>query len=104
MFLFSKVKAVSGKQLENVLSKRPIILDVREKSEFVGGHIPGAVNVPLGKIRNYKPKKDQTIYVICQSGVRSKQAVKILTKKEIDAVHVKGGMIRWQGAVKGGNY
>ncbi|MBP1047640.1 rhodanese-like domain-containing protein [Enterococcus sp. BWM-S5] len=104
MFLFSKVKSVSGKQLENQLSDRPIILDVREKSEFIGGHIPGSVNVPLGKIQTYKVKKDQTVYVICQSGVRSKQAVKILAKKEIDAVHVKGGMIRWQGAVKGGNY
>ncbi|WP_086349056.1 rhodanese-like domain-containing protein [Candidatus Enterococcus clewellii] len=104
MFLFNRIKAISGKQLESQLTERPIILDVREKSEFIGGHIPGAVNVPLGKVKNYKPKKEQPIYVICQSGIRSKQAVKILMKKEIDAVHVKGGMIRWQGAVKGGNY
>ncbi|MBL1229055.1 rhodanese-like domain-containing protein [Enterococcus sp. BWB1-3] len=104
MFLFNRTPSISGKDLEKKLAETLTIIDVREKAEFSGGHIPGAVNVPLGKISGYKPKTDPPIYVICQSGIRSKRAVKNLEKRKIQAVHVKGGMIRWQGAVKGGNY
>ncbi|MGC6769221.1 rhodanese-like domain-containing protein [Enterococcus sp. LJL128] len=104
MFLFNRVSAISTKDLNGKLSEKPTILDVREKSEFIGGHIPGAVNVPLSKIRQYKTKNTHGVYVICQSGIRSKQAVKMLEKKNIEAVHVKGGMNRWQGEIRGGIY
>ena len=55
-----------------------IILDVRRADEFAEGHIPGAINVANEDIEDKEiaelPDKNQTIYVYCRSGNRSKQA------------------------------
>ena len=54
-----------------------IILDVRRADEFAEGHIPGAINVANEDIGDKEiaelPDKNQTIYVYCRSGNRSKQ-------------------------------
>lgn len=44
------------------------------------GHIKQAKNVPLTEIGRYSGQ-DSKVYVICQSGMRSRQATKILNKK-----------------------
>lgn len=55
-----------------------ILLDVRRADEFEAGHIPGAVNLPNEEIGSEDipslPDKEQTIYIYCRSGNRSKQA------------------------------
>ena len=53
-----------------------VILDVREPSEFATGHVPGAINVPLGEIRMGRtlpecPDLDKTVLIYCRSGRRS---------------------------------
>jgi rhodanese-related sulfurtransferase len=103
MFFFSKKPSVSTTELEQILSEKPTILDVREPFEFSGGHIPGAKNVALGSISTYKGKIDEKIYVICQSGMRSKRATDILVSSGYNAINVKGGMMNWRGTIKGGN-
>jgi len=59
-----------------------VILDVREPGEFKMGHVDGAQNVPLGKLKSAKEvkalQKDQKIIVYCASGARSAMAHKIL--------------------------
>lgn len=50
------------------------ILDVREENEFAGGHIQGAVNIPirtLGKNMDKLPAKDAMIVAVCRSGMRA---------------------------------
>ena len=100
MFFFKKLPSIITKELEEMLPKKPMIIDVREPQEFSGGHIPTAKNIPLKKINSYQTK--EPVYIICQSGMRSKQAVKILRAKGMDAVNVKGGMMSWAGKVRGG--
>ena len=60
-----------------------IMLDVRRVDEFEAGHIPGAVNLPNEEIGDEEiailPDKEQTIYIYCRSGNRSKQAANKLT-------------------------
>ncbi|MGX7265506.1 rhodanese-like domain-containing protein [Enterococcus crotali] len=102
MFSFLKGKSISTTELQRLLDSKPTVLDVREKTEFAAGHIPNAKNIPLGKISSYQSKEDKPVYVICQSGMRSRQAVKKLKAKGIDAINVKGGMSTWRGAVRGG--
>ncbi|OTN89767.1 hypothetical protein A5819_002265 [Enterococcus sp. 7E2_DIV0204] len=102
MFSFFKGNATSTTELQQKLASKPEILDVREKTEFAAGHIPGAKNNPLGKIASYKAKENQPVYVICQSGMRSRQAVKKLKAKGIDAINVKCGMSAWRGETRGG--
>ncbi|API88596.1 sulfurtransferase [Marinilactibacillus sp. 15R] len=98
--LFKKIPAISTKELERKLMDKPQIIDVREPHEFRGGHIPGAKNVPLRKVESFTPKGKT--YVVCQSGMRSKKATKMLLKKDADVVNVRGGMMAWSGSTRGG--
>ncbi|CZQ92774.1 rhodanese signature 1 [Trichococcus palustris] len=98
--LFKSIPTISTKELANKLPEKPQIIDVREPNEYVSGHIPGAKNVPLGKIGSYTPRGK--VYVICQSGMRSKRAAKTLESKGFDVVNVSGGMSAWSGATRGG--
>lgn len=99
---FSKIKNITTIELVTKLADNIVLLDVRTPSEYRQGHIAKAKNVPLNKIAAYKEKTDQRIYVICQSGMRSKQAAKQLKQKGYDVINVKGGMNQWSGKVRGG--
>lgn len=58
-----------------------IILDVRSKGEFAGGHIKGSINISVDTLRNNLAKlkdKDKTIITCCASGMRSATAKSIL--------------------------
>lgn len=105
MLFFSKIATIKPYELEEKLSEDPVIIDVREVHEFNSGHIPGAKNIPLGQIPHYEAdpnEKNQPIYVICHSGMRSRQAVQVLERKGLDVVSVAGGMSQWTGPVKKG--
>ena len=99
---FKKTPSISTNELESKLAEKPQIIDVRELHEFQNGHIPGAKNVPLKNIAQFTPKGKA--YVVCQSGMRSKQATKVLLKQGFDVVNVRGGMLSWAGNKKGGKY
>ncbi|ALS35607.1 rhodanese-related sulfurtransferase [Enterococcus rotai] len=102
MFSFFKGNSITTSELQAKLETKPEVIDVREKNEFASGHIPGAKNIPLSKVTSYTKKGEEAVYVICQSGMRSRQAVKKLKAKGIGAINVKGGMSAWRGAVRGG--
>ncbi|MBO0475192.1 rhodanese-like domain-containing protein [Enterococcus ureasiticus] len=102
MFSFFKGNSITTSELQAKLETKPEVIDVREKNEFASGHIPSAKNIPLSKVTSYTKKGEEVVYVICQSGMRSRQAVKKLKAKGIDAINVKGGMSAWRGAVRGG--
>lgn len=100
--LFQSIPSISTTDLAERLKEKPILLDVRTPNEYRSGHIPGAKNQPLDKINNYRPKTENPIYVICQSGMRSKQAARALKKQGYTVVNVAGGMNRWTGTTKKG--
>ena len=60
------------------------IIDVRSKNEYRENHLTGSVNIPLSdikqKIEKIVPNKDRKILLYCQSGLRSKKAIRILEK------------------------
>lgn len=98
MFGFTKVKSVATSEFEaHFKDKKVELLDVREAHEFFTGHIKGARNVPLSQIAKYAASANKKVFVICQSGVRSRQAYKILSRKGIDVTNIKGGMNAWRG-------
>lgn len=58
-----------------------IILDVRSKGEYAGGHIKGSINIPVDQLRNNLNKlkdKNQPIITCCASGMRSASAKGLL--------------------------
>lgn len=76
------------------------VIDVREKVEYkLGGHVPGAKNLPLSKIQKKYTElsKDDSYYLICQSGGRSGQAAEFLSDAGYNVTNVQGGMSMWSG-------
>ncbi|MEZ4776607.1 MAG: rhodanese-like domain-containing protein [Bacteroidia bacterium] len=69
-----------------------IILDVRTKSEYAGGHIKGSVNISVDTLSNNlkKLKKDKPIITCCASGMRSATAKSILIANGYTNVHNGG--------------
>lgn len=66
------------------LNSNSILLDVRSPQEFKEFHLNGAINIPLYELEVCSDcklgDKQKIIIVYCQSGIRSKRAVKILYK------------------------
>lgn len=70
-----------------------VILDVRSKAEFSGGHVKGSVNIPLGEIsqqiKRY-PNKEKPIITCCASGMRSGSAKGLLESMGYTKVYNAG--------------
>ena len=81
-----------------------IILDVRRADEFSEGHIPGAVNYANEDILQDKPEVlpdlEQTIYVYCRSGRRSKEAADKLVQMGYTNIIEIGGILDWNGELE----
>ncbi|ANK61998.1 MULTISPECIES: rhodanese-like domain-containing protein [Loigolactobacillus] len=101
MAFFTRVESISTDTLQQLLVKKPQIVDVRRPDEYEAGHIPGALNFPYEQITEYHPTTK--VYLICHSGVRSKRAAKKLKGRGYDVVNVLGGMVAWNGEIKKGN-
>lgn len=73
------------------------VIDVREASEYVEGHVPGAVFTPMSRIAQYLPQipRDEHVYVICRSGNRSRTVADFLTAQGFDVTSVSGGTDAW---------
>jgi phage shock protein E len=85
-----------GKKVDyaQLLQEGAIILDVRSKGEFEGGHIKGALNIPLDQLRNNFSKlkdKNKPIITCCASGMRSASAKSILISGGYTSVFNGGG-------------
>ena len=77
------------------------VLDVRENDEWVAGHAPDAVHVPMMEIpvRTDEVPADRDVYVICRMGSRSAQVVAYLQQNGFDRViNIEGGMHSWEAA------
>ncbi|MBD8068131.1 rhodanese-like domain-containing protein [Bacillus sp. PS06] len=84
------------KELNN---KNKQFVDVRTNGEFKGNHIKGFKNIPLQQLAQIAEKelsKEKEVIVICQSGMRSQRASKVLKRLGFKNVtNVKGGMSAW---------
>lgn len=78
------------------------LLDVRTAFEFSGGHIEGAVSVPIldfpGRLPTLKLDPARMVVAICLSAHRSIPAVRLLRQRGFDARQLKGGMLAWRAA------
>lgn len=82
-------------------SENTVVIDVRENDEFNKGHIEGAVNLPLSKIKDHTASLDayktNQVLVVCQEGTRSSTAGKVITHAGLkDVFVITGGMQAWQ--------
>jgi rhodanese-related sulfurtransferase len=83
---------------EKINEKNIQCIDVRTPGEYKSNHRPQFKNIPLNELSNKGNKldKDKAIVVICQSGMRSARAAKLLKQQGFkDIYNVKGGMSAW---------
>ena len=77
-----------------LVKKGALILDVRSKSEYDGGHIKDSINIPVDQLQKNLSKikdKDKTIITCCASGMRSASAKSILQNNGYKNVYNGGG-------------
>ena len=90
---------INFEELKKIKRENPnaILLDVRSPQEYKEGHLNGAILIPSYEIQkkasiNLKDKKE-IILVYCQSGSRSKKAVKDLKQLGYEQIYsLKGGL------------
>jgi rhodanese-related sulfurtransferase len=85
--------------LKRVKSGAVTVLDVRPRDEYLNGHIPGAISVPLGKLNELFSKlpKDQEIVAYCRGPycVLAVQAVEMLRNQGFNATRLEEGVQDW---------
>lgn len=88
---------------DGLASGRILLVDVRESDEFVAGHVPGAINLPLS---SFEPSRlpapmGQKVVLICRSGRRAATALeKVEATGRRDVALYPGSMNDW--TVRGG--
>lgn len=76
------------------------LLDTRTPVEYSMGHAEGFINIPVDEMRERMDEldKDKPVYIMCQSGLRSYIASRILIGNGFDAYNFTGGF-RYYAAV-----
>lgn len=88
---------IDGQTARKLVEEGAMLVDVRTPGEYAGGHIKGAVNVPLDQISSRVGEfpKDRKIVLYCRSGARSGQARSMLKAKGFEDVLNLGPMSAW---------
>jgi rhodanese-related sulfurtransferase len=99
IFPHHTVPEIGVDELEKLIEGgRVHVLDVREDWEFRRGRVPGAVNLPLGRLTDQAAvlPRDKPLAVICEHGQRSLSATDYLLSQGFNgAVSVRGGTTAW---------
>lgn len=79
-----------------------VLLDVREDDEWTGGHVRGALHIPLDDVpaRFDEIDPDAELLVICRTSGRSLRLLQYLAMRGVDGTCVRGGMVAWEAAGK----
>ena len=87
------VEVIQWDQIDQLDPNKWVVLDVRYPEELSVSALPGAINIPLSKLRSRLGElpKDKRFAVICGTGQRSYFALRILRQHGFDAVNVSGG-------------
>ncbi|WP_410511292.1 rhodanese-like domain-containing protein [Paenibacillus sp. BR2-3] len=110
-FVYSRLRPAKGlrtlrsEDFRNAMESTDnrMIIDVREPGEYKNGYITGAKNIPLSQLsgRLGEIPKDKAILLYCRSGMRSKNAARILLKNGYsELAHLQGGLSAWSGKLK----
>jgi len=102
----ARISECTVAELKNLMDSgaSPIVVDVREESEFAAGHVPGAIHLSKGiierDIESRFPDPNTELYLICGGGFRSALVAENLQKMGyLRPISVDGG---WRGWVEAG--
>lgn len=76
------------------------LVDVRTREEYLEGHLPGSISLPLDRLDHVQalvPDKNEKIYVYCASGGRSAMAERAIRRMGYSDVTNIGGVMNYSG-------
>ena len=97
-----KVQTIEWRNLKEVRKGEFILLDVRTPDEYVLGSIPGAINIPLDRLRQEIDSiiPDRPIVVFCAVGLRGYIAARILSQRGFRVMNLNGGLKIYRMAIQ----
>lgn len=104
--MFESIKNLFSSEITDyaqLIKDGAIIIDVRSKGEYAGGHIPGSINIPVNQLESNLQKlkdRNKAIITCCASGARSASARNILLSNGFTEVHNGGGWRSLQIKIK----
>lgn len=106
-FMAENLKLDRVKQFHwNEVEKLPrdgsaVLLDTRTRAEYERGHAEGFINIPVDDLREHleELKQEKPVYVMCQSGLRSYIACRILMQHGIECYNFSGGYRFYQNVM-----
>jgi NADPH-dependent 2,4-dienoyl-CoA reductase/sulfur reductase-like enzyme/rhodanese-related sulfurtransferase len=79
---------------EDIKNTNALILDVRNRPEYVSGHVDTAINIPLSQLRTrmHELPSEREIWTYCGVGQRSYYAARALALNQFNARNLSGGI------------
>ena len=92
------VTEIDPAEADRLVAAGALMVDVREEDEWVAGHAPVAVHLPMGDVidRMDELPKDRTIVCMCRVGGRSGSVALHLAGTGYDVRNIAGGMQAWE--------
>ncbi|MEC5394434.1 rhodanese-like domain-containing protein [Bergeyella sp. RCAD1439] len=98
-----KLLGIKSVDFAQLAKQGAVIIDVRNPSEYAGGHVKGSINIPLSQLPQHLAKlKDKTkpIITCCASGMRSASAKSFLKSSGYTEVYNGGGWLTLNRKIK----
>src|SRR3954447_460235 len=96
--MFGRGREIPGADARRLVAAGARLVDVRSPDEYAGGHLPGAVNIPVQELDRRLAEigpADHELIVYCRSGHRSTRAAELLRQHGFTRVHNLGPMTAW---------
>ena len=91
----ARVEIISARELRDRLQRRErmTVIDVRRHGEWSGGHIDGAINIPVSDLVSRAPefRGPDPVATVCETGFRSSLAASLLARAGVRAVNISDG-------------
>ena len=88
--------------LQRMRKGEAILIDVRPHEEYLAGHLPGAVSIPLAQLGSRLPElpKGREVVAYCRGPycMLAVEAVRTLTRKGRRARRLEDGVVEWRAA------
>ena len=92
------IEGVNAKELHERLDE-VMLIDIRQKSEWDDGHIPGAIHFEAGRVawETLPFPHDRPLAIQCSSGNRSMSVSSVLRRRGYrNVIQVEGGITKWK--------
>jgi len=97
--MLSQYSEITVTEFADLFDEHVFLIDVRETDEYVDGHVPGAIHIPLNEVPNrveeFRNPRGGVTYVICKVGGRSANACDYLSQKSLSVINIAGGTVGW---------